>query len=206
MMKQQCSTTGRPNLIQFGTTVRTRTAASMLFLTFLSQTRPCRPLYEYTRNRMGRINWKSYLISSIFKRHADNKAWTSRVYNALSCWGNSRSDLSAGKVGPTRSISVDSSFNNSTVVSRQAKQSILLNLPVYSIMATPRTSSLWEDCKVDITFVIATNAVFNIRTRSSVSPSVFIKYRYASFLQTLLTNDGPARRRRRMLDRVWTYS
>ncbi len=56
MMKQQCSTTGRPNLIQFGTTVRTRTAASMLFLTFLSQTRPCRPLRQYTRNCMGRIN------------------------------------------------------------------------------------------------------------------------------------------------------
>ena len=56
MMKQQCSTTGRPNWIQFGTTVKTRTAASMLFLTFLSQTRPCRPLCEYTRNWTGKIN------------------------------------------------------------------------------------------------------------------------------------------------------
>lgn len=42
--KQPCSTTALPTLTHKGTTVKTRTAASMLFLTFFADMAPSRPL------------------------------------------------------------------------------------------------------------------------------------------------------------------
>ena len=44
--KQPCSTTALQTLTHTGTTVKTSTAASILFLTFFADMAPCRPLHE----------------------------------------------------------------------------------------------------------------------------------------------------------------
>ena len=69
--------------------------------------------------------------------------------------------MSAGKVGPTRSIPLDSSFSNSAAITRQAKQPALCP-----------TCIEHDGYRVDVTFVIAVSAVFNMRMRSIVSPSM----------------------------------
>jgi hypothetical protein len=90
----------------------------------------------------------THLISAMLRRHADSKPLT--IWPNLSSLevGSSSSDFKARRVGPTRSISQDSSLSRSGPWFRLVDECWLKkNPPLYISIATPRISSfITESC------------------------------------------------------------
>jgi hypothetical protein len=119
--KQQCSITGKPTSIDGGITVRMRTAARRLFLIFLAEIKPWRPLAVIQSHYVVPDKVSTNLIASTLSRHAERRPCTSRQYPSLvlaAGTGNPSIAFNAGSVGPTRSIS-DSSCSNSMMTSER---------------------------------------------------------------------------------------
>ena len=127
--KQQCSITAKPILTDWGITVKTRTAAKRLFLIFLEDMRPSRPLSWYNDQIVCLVKGVTNLISSILRRQSETKPCTRRSYpsraSRVSERGRSSKAFKEGRVGPTKSTSDDSSFSNSVAMHQSFPMMVL---------------------------------------------------------------------------------
>lgn len=89
-------------------------------------------------------NTPTDLIASTLIRHAERRPCTNRQYFSVSTseTGNSSIAFNAGSVGPTRSISDDSSFNNSVVNSEYLTCSPLIDIYRYTDGSLPHEHPL----------------------------------------------------------------